>query len=462
MLAVTKTTYSRKLLKNAVTVFILLVAISPGVFAQSIFPPKLDLETAIEKALENDPQTKISDSQTKIAESKIAEAKTGKDISVEFSQSAVRSNNPVFVFGSLLEQGRFSAANFALDSLNHPDGLNNFRTLLSAQKPIFDRRQTSSRVSRAELAKQQSELQTETIRQQIRFEVIRRFYGAIIGSEMLNVGKEAVKSAEANKNKAKDMVEVGMTTEADFLAADVEVAAAQQQALEAENNLVTTLAALNISLGDKPDFGRELVGDLKEKYFPLEEQDILIKLAFDNRADYKRAELAVNMSREQSKAVKDQKLPQVSAFGNFGYSSPYLANGSSDYTVGVSLNYTLFDAGRKHRVEQSAEAETVAELELQNLGNQIRLDVIRALQNHKTARAKIQVSIKSIAQAEEVLRIVQDRYKFGLTTFNEVLRAESALVRAKHNLLSSRYDYYISYAALLLATGRLNDVRAFD
>ncbi len=88
--------------------------------------------------------------------------------------------------------------------------------------------------------------------------------------------------------------------------------------------------------------------------------------------------------------------------------------------------------------------------------------MIRALQNHKTARAKIQVSIKSIAQAEEVLRIVQDRYKFGLTTFNEVLRAESALVRAKHNLLSSRYDYYISYAALLLATGRLNDVRAFD
>ena len=104
----------------------------------------------------------------------------------------------------------------------------------------------------------------------------------------------------------------------------------------------------------------------------------------------------------------------------------------------------------------------MAELEKQNLANQISLGVVRALQSYKTARAKIQVSIKSIAQADEALRIVQDRYKFGLTTFNEVLRAEAALVRSRHNLLTARSEYYISYASVLLATGRLNDVRLFD
>jgi outer membrane protein TolC len=126
------------------------------------------------------------------------------------------------------------------------------------------------------------------------------------------------------------------------------------------------------------------------------------------------------------------------------------------------LSYTLFDAARKPRLEQSATAEAIAELEKESLGNQIRLDVIRALQNYKTARAKIQVSIKSITQAAEALKMIHDRYKFGLTTFNEVLRAESALVRSKHNLLISRFDYLTGYASVLLATGELTDVRLLN
>ncbi|MEZ5427657.1 MAG: TolC family protein [Pyrinomonadaceae bacterium] len=444
-------------------------SLAPAFFAQSILPPqrnllppRLDLEGAVEKALADNPQTKIAESGVKTAEAGIAEARTGKKPFVQFSQSAVRSNNPVFVFGSLLEQGRFSSANFAVQSLNHPDGLFNFRSQVDARMPLFDQRQTRSRIARAENGKNQMLLRAEATRQQLRFEVVRDYYGAVLAGEMLEVNRRAVRSAEANSQKTRDMVEVGMTTDADYLAADVELANANQHKLEAENNLITSRAALNITLGDEPDFERELTGTLKETYFPEEDQNELIRLALTNRPDYQRAELAVEDGRQQTRSIRDQKLPRVEAFGNFGYSSPYLANGSSDYTVGVNLTYTLFDAGRRARIERSAEGETTAELEKENLGNRIKLEVIRALQNYRTAGAKIRVSVKSIAQAEGALRIIQDRYKFGLTTFNEVLRAEAALVQAEHNLLTARYAYLVSYASLLLATGRLTDVRAFE
>ena len=193
----------------------------------------------------------------------------------------------------------------------------------------------------------------------------------------------------------------------------------------------------------------------------MTDQDSLIRTAFANRPDYISAGLAIEKSRRQTKAVKDLSLPRIDAFGNFGYSSPYITNGSSDYTVGVSLTYTLFDAGRKARREQAAEAETLADAEKQVLSNKIVMEVVRAFQTFKTAQEKIKVSIKSIAQADESLRIIQDRYKFGLTTFNEVIRSESALVRAKHNLLNARYEYYVAYASVLLATGQLTDVKAF-
>jgi outer membrane protein len=454
--------YARRVVPALFTALLAAMSSATAAVAQAVLPVNLKLEIAIERALATDPQIKVSDSRTKIADLKINEAKAGKLPFAQFSQSVIRSNNPVFVFGSLLEQGRFGASNFALDSLNNPNGLFNFRTLVGAQMPLFDQRQTSSRVTQAELAKKQTELQAESGRQQLRFDVIRTFYGVVLGREMVKANDEAVRSAEANRKKARDMADVGLTTDADFLAAEVELANAGQQRLEAENELTTNVAALNLMLGEKPDAAREPAADLSEKYFPIDDQDALIRTALENRPDYLRTELAIQNSREQTKAIRDQRLPRVDAFGNVGYSSPYIANGSTDYTVGLSLTYTLFDAGRKSRVAQVTEAETVAGAEKQVLANQISLGVVRALQNYKTARAKIQVSIKSIAQADEALRIVQDRYKSGLTTFNEVIRAEAALLRSKHNLLTARYDYYVGYAAVLLATGRLNDVRLFD
>jgi outer membrane protein TolC len=56
---------------------------------------------------------------------------------------------------------------------------------------------------------------------------------------------------------------------------------------------------------------------------------------------------------------------------------------------------------------------------------------------------------------------VQDRYREGLTTITEVLRAELALVRARTDALTARHDQYVAYANVLLATGRMKDVRPF-
>lgn len=429
--------------------------------AQSPSRSELDLNAAVDKALASNPVTRVSESRLKIADLRIAESRAARRPSVQFSQSLIGSNNPVFVFGSLLEQGRFSASNFALNSLNNPNPIANLRTLVQAQMPIFDQRQTSARVEQATTAKRMAELQAEGVRQKLRFEVIQSFYGAILGKEMLKVSDEALRSAEANRKRAKDMVEVGMTTGADLLAAEVEVANAEQHKLEAQSGLTTTIAALNLTIGDRLSSMPEINGDLREKFFPIADRDELIRTAFENRPDYLGSELAIRNSRSQTKAVRDLRLPRVDAFGNVGYSSPYIANGSTDFTAGVSLSYTLFDAGRKSREAEAAEAETLAESERAVLANQISLEVVKAFEKYKTARSKIHVSITSIARADEALRIAQDRYRFGLTTMTEVIRAEAAAVAAKQNLLGARYEYYVSYAAVLLATGRLDDVRLF-
>lgn len=442
-----------------IAVLCLLLA-STGI-SQSIFDPKLDLESAVSRALNSDPRVRASQTQSKIADERIKEARTGWQPAVHLSQSVTRSNNPVFVFSSLLEQGRFTTSDFALNSLNKPGAQNNFRTSVSVRAPIFDQLQTRSRISRAKIERSKADLQIETDSQKLRFDVIKTYFGAILADELLKATDASVRSAKENSRKTQDFVNVGMVAESDSLVANVELANVEQQRLEAQSAVVTTRAALNIAVGERPATKYELVGNLQERYFPVEEQSELVRIALDQRPDYKQVLLAVKDSGEKTLSLRNQKLPRVEAFGNFGYSSPYIANGSSDYTVGLSVSYTLFDPGRKSRIEQSVLSENVAASEKDRLEDQITLEVIAAEQNYRTAGGKIRVSIKAVIQAEEALRILQDRYRSAISTFEAVLHAEAALLRAKHGLLKAKYEYYVSYASILLATGRLTDVRAF-
>jgi outer membrane protein TolC len=91
----------------------------------------------------------------------------------------------------------------------------------------------------------------------------------------------------------------------------------------------------------------------------------------------------------------------------------------------------------------------------------LRLEIVRADQQSLTTQARLKVAERVISHATEALRIVQDRYREGLRTITEVLRAETALVRAQTNVLAARYDHYVGYASVLLMSGGLGHMQAF-
>jgi outer membrane protein TolC len=179
------------------------------------------------------------------------------------------------------------------------------------------------------------------------------------------------------------------------------------------------------------------------------------------RPDYSRAGLTLREREQQTFGARGEMLPRVEVFTSVGVSTRSFLTGSTDYLVGANVSFNLFDAGRKARLSQAQAAETVATLEQEHLANQIRLEVVRARQQFITARERLAVMQRVISQATEALRIVQDRYHEGLTTITEVLRAETALTQARTNVLAARYDHYIGYATVLLATGQLTDVQPF-
>ena len=441
--------------KVFVPVILLIVLMTVGGRAQSEHQGQISLKVAIERAFENDPVLRSASKGREVASAGLSEARASWFPSLRFNQSFTRSDNPVFVFGSLLEQGRFGASNFAVESLNQPSPLTNSRSILNAQLTIFDQWNRGARIKKAEIGRDAARLEEEALKQRTVFEVVRSYYGLILAKERVRVSEDSLRSAQENLRRAKDMSELGRITDADSLAAEVEVAMAEQRLLESRGGERIALADLNVRIGNKNLVELVPISDLTERFFPIDESADLVSIAFDNRPDWKTALYSVESSEADLRSAKGAWLPRVDAFANYGYSSPMEGKGSSDYTYGVSLTYDIFDAGRTARTSQASGAKAIAEARLDAERNRIRLEVIKAEQNFKTARARVQVLVKSADQAAEVLRISRDRYQNGLTTLTDVLRAEAALSNARQETLSARHDYLVAHSALLMATGRL-------
>lgn len=421
----------------------------------------LTLPAAVEVALRGHPLVRATASGGALAEAQLEEARRSRWPTIQLSETVIRGNNPVFAFGSLLEQARFMPQNFLLPRLNNPESLTNFRVGVSIRLPVFDQRQASTRIRQAGLRRDQAGTQAEQVAQRIRFEVIRTYYGLLLAQSRRQVTTESVQLAEADVQLSRNRVELGTAVVSDLLAAEVQLSEVRQQQIEAEGEEATALAALNTAMGMGIETPQILSGQFGARTFPLESQEGLLHQALQHRPEVVRAGLAWESGQVGVRGARSEYLPRVDLFTSAGASRHDWLNGSGDYTVGVSVTFQLFDAGRSSRVAQARAAAEIASGERDHLQQQVRYEVVEARQRVRTAAERMVVAERTTERATEALRIVQDRYREGLTTMTELLRAQTALTRARLQVLATRYDYYVGYAGLLLTTGRLTGVGPF-
>src|SRR5512136_1662911 len=112
---------------------------------------RLTLSDAVARALENNPDLAVDAPGRQAARLEFKAAKAGYLPRLDFEQSYLAGNNPVFVFGTLLSQQKFTANNFALPALNSPDPIDNLQTRATLQQNIWDFGRTRNRRDQARL-----------------------------------------------------------------------------------------------------------------------------------------------------------------------------------------------------------------------------------------------------------------------------------------------------------------------
>ena len=219
---------------------------------------------------------------------------------------------------------------------------------------------------------------------------------------------------------------------------------------------------MTVAIGSSPWSRYNLTGALAKRNFSVPGQDELVRRAELHRPEYLQAGLGVQFAERRISEQRSGYLPELNLFGSFGSSGPNWGSGSTDYSVGAGITLNLFEPGRASRVSQAQIQRSLAQADRDRVHDRIVVEVARAYHQYRAAIQQLEVAEAAMAQAAEALRITQDRYEAGLATITDLLRTETAMVRARLNVTSAVEAQYVSFANVLLAAGELNDVQPFE
>ncbi|MBN1695124.1 TolC family protein [candidate division WOR-3 bacterium] len=306
------------------------------------------------------------------------------------------------------------------------------------------------------------------IRINLVMEVISRYYNLLNAFGMLDIREGTLEQKKYQLEFSKAQFELGMVPRADTLKARAAFEGARVDLHEANGELLIRRAELNEVMGLNLDTAI-MIEDVELKELDLPEFDSVLAVAYRERPDIKQQESSVLASKYSMMIAWINRFPTLTLTGGYSLNAESFAfedlpitrpnwDDNSDWSVGLTLSFPIFDGGIKSRAIRKANIDlNNAKLGYENLKRQAELEVKSSHINLGNASKKIELTERQVASAEESYEAALGRYKNGLAPITEVIDAEVALTEGKVNLINSKYDFLEARALLKRAIGVLYD-----
>ena len=333
----------------------------------------------------------------------------------------------------------------------------NFGTTVS--QPLFTGGLTLANYRLGKLGVDISKTTVEIVKRDIVLQVRALFFNILRAIKFRDVATQTVKQFEAQLEVAKAFFEVGIVAKNDVLQAEVRLANARQGLVKAENDLAVAKSSFNTLLRRDINMSFNVVDILEYKAFPLLFEESLEE-ALRQRSEIKAAKITIDQAKEGVKIARSGFFPTITLAGNYSRSSDAVGlQGditSERWTLQTLATITLWNWGNTaYKVGESKVKVTQAIDSKDELVDNIALEVKQNYLNMLTAEKNINVAAKSIEQAEENLRMSEERYKYQVATATDVLDAVTLLAQARTNYFSALADFNIAKAQLERAMGRI-------
>jgi outer membrane protein len=186
--------------------------------------------------------------------------------------------------------------------------------------------------------------------------------------------------------------------------------------------------------------------------------EALLETARKGRSDLKAQQQHQETARMNYSAVEAERLPSISAYGDYGTIGNEIVGAHPTHTIGVQLKVPLYDGGRRgSRKQESLLQVREEEIRTRDLGLQVELDVRLALDSLHSADSQVKTAGEGLTLAQSELEQAQRRYQAGVANSLEVTDAQTRLDRARDNQVDALYNYNLARLDLATATGAIQE-----
>jgi outer membrane protein TolC len=410
-------------------------------------PVQLDLKEAIQRTTANNFQVKIANYELAAALEDLDKMKSIFLPQVTVSATGMATNTPLNAFGTKLQQGAITQADFNPDDLNGPASIGNLNTQIMVQQPILnlDAMAMKKAVAAKSDAYNYQAVRTNYVLQN---HVVKAYLQLQLMYEMMGVLQQAKNTAEANLKLANDNLEAGYIQRADVLSVEVRINEIATQLFQVENNIQHISDQLSFLMGTEP-------GQIYTPAEALEYRDesaILSENMPANRSDILAMQSQVAAHENMLDAADKTRLPRLNAFGSYDLNNSLdFGDSQHGYMIGLQAAWTIFNGNknksdmRKSQIEVDKSRTQMAQVIAQNT-----LEIAAAKRKMTEAQQKLKLTETAIQQSKEVLRIKTDRFAEGLERTTDILMAETTVSQKEMEYAQAVFEYKIAYADLLL------------
>jgi outer membrane protein, multidrug efflux system len=250
------------------------------------------------------------------------------------------------------------------------------------------------------------------------------------------------------------------------LASDLEVAQAEGQLNTTaaqiptlESSLKQAAHRLDVLLGSQPGaLWDELA---KQAAIPVLPSEVLVGLPSEllrRRPDIRRAERQLAAATAQVGAAMADLFPKFSLIGAAGLqsisASDWFSGGSRFWSVGPSIRWPLFDAGRiRANIEVRSAQQEQALTQYEKTILAALEDVENSLVNYSREQARYRSLRDAVAANRRAVSMANELYTQGLVDFLNVLENQRSLYASENDLAQSEATMAANLVALYKALG---------
>jgi len=408
---------------------------------------KMTLEQAVDLALKNSQAIEMAAESVTGAEARVAESRSLYYPQINFTGSYARI--------SLVSKFKFPLGDKVYDiSFGVP---NNYNFKAGVVEQIFNWGRTQKAV---EMNRRAQDLARDSViltRQAVAYQVVPIFYGVIFFRQAVQVLDDNIALYEKRAAIMKERYEAGLASSFDASSLLVQASILKAQKLDFENNIHKLVMGFNSLAGRSADSPLEPAGEFAFAPVSADKAD-LVKAALGMRPEFDQlihqaqaAQVAVDLARTGNK-------PTVALNANYELRNGFMPNMNrirGNWTAALAVTYPVFNGFRESA--QVAEGESTLrtiDLRRKDLERSVDLEIETNLADIRTIERKMEIETLKIRQAEDALRIAEERYQNGLLSATDFIESQNALETARLNRLQLIYSHILGVQGLKRAVGK--------